>query len=534
MIHYEDGLRTLFMLKGSVIPKAFFLSLPSVILTVVLLFIEQGTGDAVEEMYLADMNKSQVWSAMTMTLATLIGFRTRQSLGRFWEGTSLLHQMRGEWFDAVSCLFSFSRKARDSKPVEVTQFRQCLVRLTSLMHGAAMDEITSDSGNTFEIIDVCALDSTTLTYLRDCSTIYEWNRVCIMQHMIQVLVCHNHHIGVLDIPPPILSRCFQTLSRGLVNLLNAVKIKDTCFPFPWAQIICWMLGIHAIFTPLIVTSMMKSFYWAIPVTFIPVFGMIALNLVATQLEMPFGLDDNDLPLAHFQTEMNMSLLLLMHENADHLPTIRPSAITDVDELRMSWSSTQEVLQEHSPGSPRMTSKERRRESHSKVMEDSNFTLTLQELDELDKEYELTVPPEMKREEKQAQPVAVQKAVPEKEKTDKGMVLPPVSAANQAAAAAAVATPTGPVDLDMQAHFLHFAHQHVEEIRKNTEALQRLATLPESLAQHAEVLQKFMDEMPRLLASCQGAAAQEPTGSLKRQGSNGSLLPRIARPIERDD
>ena len=24
-------------------------------------------------------------------------------MARFWEGTGLLHQMRGEWFDAVSC-----------------------------------------------------------------------------------------------------------------------------------------------------------------------------------------------------------------------------------------------------------------------------------------------------------------------------------------------------------------------------------------------------------------------------------------------
>ena len=28
---------------------------------------------------------------------------------RFWEGTGLLHQMRGEWFDAVSCCVTFTR-----------------------------------------------------------------------------------------------------------------------------------------------------------------------------------------------------------------------------------------------------------------------------------------------------------------------------------------------------------------------------------------------------------------------------------------
>ena len=43
--------------------------------------------------------------------------------------------------------------------------------------------------------------------------------------------------GVLAIPPPILSRVYQTLSRGFVNLLNAKKIADTRFPFPYAQTI---------------------------------------------------------------------------------------------------------------------------------------------------------------------------------------------------------------------------------------------------------------------------------------------------------
>ena len=35
-----------------------------------------------------------------------------------------------------------------------------------------------------------------------------------------------------------------------------------------------------------------------------------------ELENPFGLDDNDLPLDHFQQEMNSCLLMLLHENSD--------------------------------------------------------------------------------------------------------------------------------------------------------------------------------------------------------------------------
>lgn len=209
---------------------------------------------------------------------------------------------------------SFSRHAKSICPEEVTQFRQTLIRLCSLMHGSALDDIGGRSEDnyetlpSYETIDVLGLDKSTLRFLRDCKVKYGWNKVCALQHMIQVLITHNLQIGVLDIPPPILSRVYQTLSRGFVNLLNAVKITDTNFPFPWAQLIYLLLVVHSMFTPLI---------------------------VAAQLEKPFGTDDNDLPLTFFQTEFNQSLLLLMHEMADHLPSTLPNSKTSVDDLRRS-------------------------------------------------------------------------------------------------------------------------------------------------------------------------------------------------------
>eukprot|EP00435_Cladocopium_sp_Y103_P019873 s273_g4.t2 len=360
MIRYSEGIHLLFQLKGSVCPKAFLFALPSVLLAVLLIFFS----DQAEEEFTAsniavDLSKGQVWTALTAALSLLISFRTSQSLTRFWEGTGLLHQMRGEWFDSASCLMSFSRHAKSIRPEEVTQFRQTLIRLCSLMHGSALDDISGNSEDSYETIDVLGLDKRTLRFLRDCKVKYGWNKVCALQHMIQVLITHNLRMGVLDIPPPILSRVYQTLSRGFVNLLNAVKIKDTSFPFPWAQMIYLLLVIHSIFTPLIVTSFTSSYQWAIPVTFLPVFSMFALNQVAAQLEMPFGTDDNDLPLTHFQMEFNQSLLLLTHEMSDHLPSTLRNSKTSVDDLSRFLGVA--------PGSSPAMAK-----SSSKVFETMNF------------------------------------------------------------------------------------------------------------------------------------------------------------------
>lgn len=330
MIEYEDGFTILFRLRGSVFPFAFLLTVPSLILTAAWCLLMNDiaeTSDFVAVMVQEDFNKSQVWSALTASLALLIAFRTRQALQRFWEGTTLMHQMRGEWFDSVSCLISFSRAAKQTKPAEVQQFRHTLVRLASVMHGSALDEICGEGAAGQVCMDITGLDMETLKFLRDCIDVYGFNKVEALQHMIQNLVTYNQQIGVLTIPPPILSRVYQTLSRGFVNLLNAKKIADTRFPFPWAQIILLLILSYSITTPLVVAAIIKQYAWAMLVTFIPVFSVIALNIVCTQLEMPFGSDANDLPLDHFQEDMNRGLLLLIHEMTDHIVSIRPFAQT---------------------------------------------------------------------------------------------------------------------------------------------------------------------------------------------------------------
>merc|ERR1719498_785321 len=65
---------------------------------------------------------------------------------------------------------------------------------------------------------------------------------------------------------------------------------------------------------------------------LPMFGLYALNFIAVELEDPFGTDDNDLPLKHFQTEMNKCLMMLLHPNADLMATIGDRCVCDFDKL----------------------------------------------------------------------------------------------------------------------------------------------------------------------------------------------------------
>eukprot|EP00913_Durusdinium_trenchii_P001571 g1455.t1 len=198
-----------------------------------------------------------------------------------------------------------------------------LVRLASVMHGSALDEICGEGAAGQVCMDITGLDIDTLRFLRDCYDVYGFNKA--LQHMIQNLVTYNQQIGVLTIPPPILSRVYQTLSKLGWQLWTSAQ--------PVKQIITMLIVSYCISTPLVVSAIIKQYAWAMLVTFIPVFSIIALNIVCAQLEMPFGSDANDLPLQHFQErhqwgkeEMNRGLLLLIHEMTDHIVLTRDNAV----------------------------------------------------------------------------------------------------------------------------------------------------------------------------------------------------------------
>jgi len=258
--------------------------------------------------------------------------------------------MRGEWFDTVSNCVTFSIGAKPEKPKEVTEFRNTLVRLMSLCHGSALEEIAGNQIK-LEAIDVFGLDDGTLNHLKECHEVHGFNKVEVMLHLVQSLITRAHTDGVLKIPPPILSRVYQTISRGFVNLLNAKKITDTRFPFPYAQLISFLLLLHTVLTPMIISGVIRSKVLAAIFAFVPVFGMFSLNFIASELENPFGTDDNDLPLEHFQTEMNSCLLMLLHTNTDMIAGTSPRCITNFEKL---LATMQFDRSSHSPDNKMMS------------------------------------------------------------------------------------------------------------------------------------------------------------------------------------
>lgn len=326
MIYYstKEGYGILFSLKGSVFPRAVRLALPAMLLSIFMKILMVQYADDY-----AFLENSAAFSGFAFIVSFILVFRTSQAYNRFWEGATAIHKMSAKWLEASSMLVVFSATCRkdngerdDKVEEQVLHFQHVLIRLVSLLHCIALHRMAdknTSAADEFELVGVEDLDVHRLSILRGCE-----EKVTVCMQWIQKHVCDfflEVQPGV--IPPPVLSRVFQELSLGMCQYYETLKISDTPFPFPYAQMISLLLFLYSVFTPLVICSWVGHWALAGLFSFIAVFGFNSINLIACELEQPFGDDVNDLPMFELQQVVNRHLLNLLHPNATFPPRLRP-------------------------------------------------------------------------------------------------------------------------------------------------------------------------------------------------------------------
>eukprot|EP00930_Biecheleria_cincta_P080001 TRINITY_DN6806_c0_g1_i2.p1 TRINITY_DN6806_c0_g1~~TRINITY_DN6806_c0_g1_i2.p1 ORF type:complete len:610 (-),score=92.33 TRINITY_DN6806_c0_g1_i2:197-2026(-) len=342
MIYYSDHrfqLSVIFMAHGSVLPQAFTWAFGNAVLAMVLhWFLRSGIIEW--HPVLQPTGAQVIWGGYTAVLGFLVVFRNNQAYARFWEGaTSVIVVLlmvvvvvvlaaivvavvvplppppspSSLWFNAVSSLMAFCNTNAEMKR-EVDHFQNLMIRLASLLHCSALQEVCEIEDANLEILDCSNIDQESLYFLEKvhdrCEIIMSW---------IQRLIMKAHLAHIIIAPPPILSRSFQELSRGVVNLNNVRKIRDIPFPFPYNQVLIAMLAVHWIITPMLAASVVESTAWAGLMCFFVTGCLWAVIYIAKEIDQPFGEDPNDLPMVAMQRDFNRSLLNLMHPRAQMIP-----------------------------------------------------------------------------------------------------------------------------------------------------------------------------------------------------------------------
>lgn len=314
MILYDTGtwgFGFLFRCKGSVIPKGLAWGLPAGAAAAVLSYVLRH--ELEWEQPSSDMGLSLGVSSYNLVLGFLVVFRTQQAYSRWWEGGTLLQEVRGEWFNAYSSCLAFSSR-EEEKAEEVFAFQQLLCRLFSLLFVSALHQVSNVEGSEFEVLDFTGMDMQHIELLDDAP-----NRVEVILQWLQRLIVCNLDDQVISVAPPILTRVFQELSRGMVKLNNCRKIKEFQFPFPYTQMMGIML-LCQIFLMILVTGVYcRTPAWAGALTFLCVSAFWTINYIAQEIEQPFGDDKNHLPLELLQLDFNQSMSVLVNSDMQQPP-----------------------------------------------------------------------------------------------------------------------------------------------------------------------------------------------------------------------
>mmetsp|Transcript_46649 Transcript_46649/g.129797 ORF Transcript_46649/g.129797 Transcript_46649/m.129797 type:complete len:716 (-) Transcript_46649:63-2210(-) len=333
MIVYDGGKfhpRFMVQLRGSVMPFSFAVALPCALLAAGLKYSTQHWEEQeVWESVGIDASSNEVvgsaFTGMNFLIGFLIVFRAQQAYSRFWEGCTAISNMQAEWFDATSSLIAFCKSSMASKR-DVTLFQHTMIRLMSLLNACVLVELSTGFENQssgialpskkraleLELIDAEGIDSQSLLSINSTS-----NKVQLLFTWLQQLVVENNTKNLFTVQPPILARCFQELSAGMVHYHKASMIANIPMPFPYVQATEMLLVSHWLLIPFLMCLWVASPLWTGILTFFQVAFFWSLNSIATELENPFGEDANDLPVQEMQRGFNQQLVLLLRPSTGY-------------------------------------------------------------------------------------------------------------------------------------------------------------------------------------------------------------------------
>ena len=143
----------------------------------------------------------------------------------------------------------------------------------------------------------------------------ERQRVHLVLGWLTRLLVRRRRRGGMQHDAPIVSRIYQVLSDGALWYLTALKVCDTPFPLPYAQISFFVCLANLALFPLVVADKVASLPLAASISLVGVL-MFSLNEVARELEDPFqsslswAVGANRLDAAMLQKLFNQRLLAL--------------------------------------------------------------------------------------------------------------------------------------------------------------------------------------------------------------------------------
>lgn len=218
---------------------------------------------------------ASIFSLLGIVLSILLAFRTNTAYDRWWEGRkqwgSLVNNCRSL---AILIHASFPEKDRESRKylaVRISNF--CIAMKEHLRKGVQLEEL------------VQLAPKEQATY-REKGHIPNYIAYEIQQRIQDVY--KSEGITLAD------HMNLKVHTGELLNILGSCeRIKKTPIPFSYNVYIKIFISLYTLLLPMALIPLFG--YYAIPIVMFVFFAFIGLELMAEEIEEPFGLDCNDLP-----------------------------------------------------------------------------------------------------------------------------------------------------------------------------------------------------------------------------------------------
>lgn len=218
---------------------------------------------------------SGVYSLLGIALSIVLVFRTNTAYDRWWEGRkhwgALVNNCRNLAISLHAALPDGDKETRKFFAKQITNF--CIAFKEHLRDGAKVEELILMKPEEIALYK-------TKNHIPNYISFLIYNRIE-----------QAHRKGeITDVD----FRNMAPQAASLLDILGACeRIKNTPIPFSYSVYIKQFIIFYGLFLPL---GLVESFgYWTIPMSMVVFFAFIGLELMAEEIEEPFGNDNNDLP-----------------------------------------------------------------------------------------------------------------------------------------------------------------------------------------------------------------------------------------------
>ena len=231
----------------------------------------------------------EVHSILGIILGLFLVLRTNTSYDRWWEGRILWGQLVNNCRNAAIRLNSFLIEAKLQGDDRAFFSRMIgnlpFVIKEHLRDGRNLDELEIDGDEQRDLFSKA-------DNLPNLVSLEIYKRV---ESLRKRGALQESHLFVVD-----------KEFKGIIDVLGGCeRIKSTPLPYNYNMFIKKFLIVYSISLPI---SLVSTFhYWTVPVVLVIFYFLVSLELIAEEIEDPFGLHPNDLPLEEISAKIRMNV-----------------------------------------------------------------------------------------------------------------------------------------------------------------------------------------------------------------------------------